>query len=49
LEKTSAYSTSNSFVDAKASDLVKNESRTRVKPGSVSDTIYQYICLKLPT
>ena len=49
LEKTSAYSSSNGFVDARSSDLVKNESRTRVKPGSVSDTIFQYICLKLPS
>ena len=49
LEKTSAYSSTNAFVDPRASDLVKNESRTRVKPGSVSDTIFQYICLKLPS
>ena len=49
LERTSAYSSANGFVDARASDLVKNESRTRVKPGSVSDTIFQYICIKLPT
>ena len=49
LERTSAYSSSNGYVDARASDLVKNESRTRVRPGSVSDTIFQYICLKLPS
>lgn len=48
LEKTAAFDSSHSPVDPRASDLVKNESRTRVRPGSVSDTIFQYICLKLP-
>ena len=48
LQKTVAYDGANGTVDPRSSDLVKNESRTRVKPGSVSDTIFQYICLKLP-
>lgn len=48
LEKTAAYSGTDGAVEARSSDLVKNESRTRVRPGSVSDTIFQYICLKLP-
>ena len=48
LERTAAYDTVNGSVDPRSSDLVKNESRTRVRPGSVSDTIFQYICLKLP-
>jgi len=48
LEGTAAYDAANGAVDPRSSDLVKNESRTRVKSGSVSDTIFQYICLKLP-
>lgn len=48
LERTAAYNTANGAVDPRYSDLVKNESRTRVKSGSVSDAIFQYICLKLP-
>lgn len=47
LEKTTAFDASNGFVDARASDLVKNETRTRVKAGSVSETVFEYICLKL--
>lgn len=48
LERTAAYDRANGTVDPRASDLVKNESRMRVRPGSVSDQIFQYICLKLP-
>ncbi len=48
LERTAAYDTGNGTIEARSSDLVKNESRTRVKSGSVSDVIFQYICLKLP-
>ena len=47
-ERTAAYDMLNGAVDPRSSDLVKNESRSRVKSGSVSDTIFQYICLKLP-
>jgi hypothetical protein len=48
LERTAAYDLASGAVDSRSSDLVKNESRTRVRSGSVSDTIFQYICLKLP-
>ena len=48
LEKTAAYDNGYGSVDPRASDLVKNESRTRVRPGSVSDQIFEYLCLKLP-
>jgi len=47
MEKTTAFDSSNGYVDARASDLVKNETKTRVKAGSVSETVFQYICLKL--
>ncbi|HEX6279421.1 MAG TPA: hypothetical protein VFZ49_05335 [Pyrinomonadaceae bacterium] len=47
LEDTSAFDSGNKAVDAKGSDLIKGENRSRVVPGSVSATIFDYICLKL--
>ena len=49
LEKTAAYDSANGPIDARSSDLVKYESRTRVKSGSVSETVFEYICEKLPS
>ena len=48
LERTSAYNSAYSALDARSSDIVKNESRNRVRAGSVGETVFQYICLKLP-
>ena len=48
LERTAAYDAANGTVEARSSDLVRNESRRRVRSGSVNDIIFQYICLKLP-
>lgn len=47
LEDTAAFDGGNRPVDAKGSDLIKGENRSRVVPGSVSATIFDYICLKL--
>lgn len=47
LEDTSAFDSGNKAVDPKGSDLIKGENRSRVVPGSVSATIFDYICLKL--
>jgi len=47
LEDTAAYDAGNKSVDPKGSDLIKGENRSRVVPGSVSSTIFDYICLKL--
>ena len=49
LERTTAYDRLNGTRDARYSELSKNETRSRVKVGSISDTIFQYICLKLPS
>ena len=47
MEKTAAYSDGNGVADSRSSDLVKNETKTRVTRGSISDTVFQYLCLKL--
>lgn len=47
LEDTSAYDSGHRAVDPKGSDLIKGQNRSRVVPGSVSATIFDYICLKL--
>lgn len=47
MERTSAYNDSNIPLDPRGSDLVKNESRARVRTGSVSETVFEYLCLKL--
>jgi hypothetical protein len=46
-EQTTAFDGSNKSVDPKGSDLVKGETRTRVKSGSVGETVFEYLCLKL--
>lgn len=47
MEKTAAFDGMNGSVDARASDLVKGESRSRVRSGSVSESVFEYLCLKL--
>lgn len=47
MERTAAYDLSNTPVSVGSSDLVRNQTRTRVKAGSINDTVFQYICLKL--
>src|SRR5688500_9936080 len=46
-EQTAAYDNANNSLDPKGSELVKRETRTRVKSGSVSETVFEYLCLKL--
>lgn len=46
-EQTAAYDNASNSLDPKGSDLVKSERRTRVKSGSVAETVFEYICLKL--
>lgn len=47
-EQTSAYDGSKRSLDARSSELVKNESRLRVQTGSIADSAFQYVCVKLP-
>jgi hypothetical protein len=47
LDRTAAFDVSNNSLDPKGSDLIKGDSRSRVKAGSVSETLFDYICLKL--
>ncbi|HQU90812.1 MAG TPA: hypothetical protein PLK77_00870 [Pyrinomonadaceae bacterium] len=47
LERTGSYDASNNSLDPKGSDLIKGETRSRVRAGSVSETLFDYICLKL--
>ena len=47
LDRTASYDASNNSLDPRGSDLIKGESRSRVRAGSVSDTLFEYICLKL--
>jgi len=47
LERTAAYDATNNSLDPRGSDLIKNENRTRVRSGSISETLFDYICLKL--
>lgn len=47
LERTGSYDASNNSLDPKGSDLIKGEARSRVRSGSVSETLFDYICLKL--
>jgi len=46
-EDTKAYDGGNKSVDPRGSDLVKSETRSKVRPGSVGATVFDYICLKL--
>ena len=46
-EDTKAYDLSNAAIDPRGSDLVKSETKTRVKSGSIGATVFDYICLKL--
>lgn len=47
LDRTASYDASNNSLDPKGSDLIKGDTRSRVKAGSVSETLFEYICLKL--
>lgn len=47
LDRTAAFDQSNNGLDPRGSDLIKSEVRNRVRAGSVSGTIFDYICLKL--
>lgn len=47
MERTAAYDAANGPVESRSSDLVRNQSRTRVKSGSISQTVFEYLCLKL--
>ncbi|MGQ0542439.1 MAG: hypothetical protein ACT4O9_11410 [Blastocatellia bacterium] len=46
-EKTSVFDAGNNSLNAGSSDLIQKSSRNRVKPGSINDTIFAYICVKL--
>jgi hypothetical protein len=47
LDRTGSYDSSNNSLDPRGSDLIKSETRSRVRSGSVSETLFDYICLKL--
>lgn len=47
LDRTASYDASNNSLDPRGSDLIKGETRSRVRSGSVSETLFDYICLKL--
>ena len=47
LDRTASYDLSNNSLDPRGSDLIKGESRSRVRSGSVSETLFEFICLKL--
>jgi len=47
LDRTGAYDGSNNSLDPRGSDLIKGEIRSRVRSGSISETLFDYICIKL--
>jgi hypothetical protein len=47
LDRTAAYDAGNNSLDPRGSDLIKGDIRSRVRAGSVSETLFEYICLKL--
>jgi hypothetical protein len=47
MEKTAAYNSANTKVDAAGSELVRNQTRARVRSGSINEVVFDYICLKL--
>lgn len=47
MEKTAAYNSGNVKVDAAGSDLVRNQTKARVRSGSINAVVFDYICLKL--
>lgn len=47
LDRTAAFDVSNNLLDPKGSELIKGDARSRVRAGSVSETLFDYICLKL--
>lgn len=46
-EKTSIFDVDNNELNVGSSDLIQKSSRNRVKPGSISEAIFDYICVKL--
>jgi len=47
LDRTAAFDGSYNSLDPRGSDLIKGEIRSRVRSGSISETLFDYICLKL--
>lgn len=47
LDRTASYDAAFNSLDPRGSDLIKGEARNRVRSGSVSETLFDYICLKL--
>ncbi|MEO5859835.1 MAG: hypothetical protein ABIR33_12905 [Pyrinomonadaceae bacterium] len=47
LDRTGSFDASNNSLDPRGSDLIKGDIRSRVRAGSVSETLFEYICLKL--
>ena len=47
LDRTAAFDASFNSLDPRGSDLIKGELRSRVRSGSISETLFDYICLKL--
>ena len=47
LDRTASYDSANNSLDPRGSDLIKSETRSRVRSGTVSETLFDYICLKL--
>lgn len=47
MERTSAYDGSNAKLNINGSELMRNQTRTRVRSGSINEVVFDYICLKL--
>ncbi len=47
LDRTAAYDVSYNSLDPRGSDLIKGDVKSRVRAGSVSERLFEYICLKL--
>lgn len=47
LDRTGAYDRGYNSLDPRSSDLIKGEIRSRVRAGSVSETLFYYLCLRL--
>lgn len=47
MERTAAYDSANTKLNATGSELIRNQSRGRVRSGSVNETVFEFICLKL--
>lgn len=47
MERTAAYNSANMKLDATKSELVRNQTRSRVRSGSINEVVFDFICLKL--